>query len=82
MDVTEANYLKIKKRIRAGLMRYNLCHLAEDFTHDYFIHVLNGHGQHQTINQFIIDNLRKLTGRRKDQDQKIKELYGKHVRLK
>lgn len=82
MDVTAENYLKIKKRIKAGLVRYNLGHLAEDFTHDYFIHVMSGHGKHQTINQFIVDNLRRITGRRKDKEQKIAELYNKHVRLK
>lgn len=83
MDISEEKYRKIKKRMKAALLRYGLTSHTEDFTHDYCLTILEGGAKHQTINQFVIDNLRRLTkSRTKQGEQKKLEFLGKFKQLK
>lgn len=83
MSISDEHYRKIKKRMKAALLRYNLTHMTEDFTQDYCVTILEGCAQHQTINQFVIDNLRRLTkSRTKQGEQKKLEFLGKFKQLK
>lgn len=74
--ITDQFYKKIRFRMRFALRPYGLSYLFEDFTHDYFVKVLEGRCKHQTINQFVIDNLRRITKSRSRQGKEmIRQLY-------
>ena len=55
---------RLRRRIAYELARHGLEHEAEDCAQDYFVHLLSGKGHGQTVGQFVIDYLRKRTGRK------------------
>lgn len=53
----------LKKRLRFVHRKFQIRYEFEDFYHDYVIHILEGHGQHQNLDQFAIDHIRQRLGR-------------------
>jgi hypothetical protein len=74
--ITDEYYIKVKRRIKSILTRYRLLRYYEDFTHDYFVLVLEGKVRKQTLNQFVVDNLRRRTTRGAQTEERTRELYG------
>lgn len=63
---------RAKVKIKSTITKYGFGSLAEDCCQDYAVSLLEGKAQHQTINQYVIDYLRKNLGRKSYQsfDQK------------
>jgi|SRR6185369_224514 len=57
--------IRIKGRIAASALSFKLKdYQIDDIYQDYCLHILSGHGKHQTINQFMIDWIRHDCGRK------------------
>lgn len=50
---------KLKRRLRFLCRKFGKQQYFEDIYHDYVVHILEGRGQHQTLDQFFIDHSRK-----------------------
>lgn len=50
---------KLKQRLLYICNKFGRGDLFEDIYHDYVIHILEGYGQHQTLDQFFLDYSRK-----------------------
>lgn len=50
---------KLKKRLLYICNKFGKQDLFEDIYHDYILHILEGYGQHQTLDQFFLDYSRK-----------------------
>lgn len=58
------DYDRITKNISRVLRRFRISDDASDFAQEYVCGVLEGKHRHQTIDQFVIDVLRKRSGRK------------------
>lgn len=61
-ELTEQRIKKLSIRLRGIAKKYGIWDY-EGFTNDYFVNILSGKGQKQTLNQFAIDWLRSRLGR-------------------
>lgn len=62
---TKAEIEKVTRRIKRALFRFGYERDEEDAAQDFFVRVLEGKSQHQTIDQFVIDFLRKRYGNKR-----------------
>lgn len=62
---------KLISRLKLCFKKFRIRGDFEDFYHDYVVHILMSKGQHQTLDQFSIDQIRKCIGR----EGKKKELF-------
>lgn len=58
------DYERLTKYISNVLRRFSISESVEDFAQEYVLGVLEGKNRHQTIEQFVIDVLRKRSGRK------------------
>jgi|GEM_PF-4976727 len=56
------SYKTIKGRIQASLQKFGFISDTDDCTQEYCLYMLEGKAQHQTIDQFVIDYLRRTRG--------------------
>ena len=56
------SYKEIEGRIQASLKKFGFVSHTEDCTQEYCVYMLEGKAQHQTIDQFVIDYLRRTRG--------------------
>ena len=69
MACTNEQYLessRLRKRLLLVYQKYNIPGEYEDFYQSYCIHILEGKGQSQTLDQYAIDFLRSKLGRNVD----------------
>jgi RNA polymerase sigma factor (sigma-70 family) len=61
-----ARYADLMHRVKCALRKYsyNMEYEANDFLHDILLKRLEGNGQHQTIDQSVIDCFRVSSGRK------------------
>lgn len=56
------SYQTIKTKITSSLQKFGFRAHADDCTQEYCVYMLEGKSQHQTIDQFVIDYLRRTRG--------------------
>lgn len=61
--MNDQEIIKFQKRARFVANKKGYPQLADDFAQEIIINWLEGHGQHQTVDQYFIDYLRQQYGR-------------------
>ncbi|MBY0413716.1 MAG: hypothetical protein K2Q18_06105 [Bdellovibrionales bacterium] len=87
MDIdSREDYDRIKNYIARILRGYSLNLDAEDFTQDLVLGLLQGKHKKQSLSQFVIDNLRKNSGKKSSKSYKqrvamefYKKLYDNYI---
>ena len=75
-----ARYAELMYRVKCALRKYsyNMEYEANDFLHDILLKRLEGNGQHQTIDQSVIDCFRVISGRKGSHKKRARHV--RHLR--
>jgi len=71
----DLNYISVRRIIKAYLKKVDRIDLLDDIFQEYYLHKLKNKKSKQLVYQFVIDQLRKISGK------KIKSKYPNKIRI-